>query len=88
MWTNDSNGPLKVQNLGNGDQLHMHTDDTGNFVNAAHIKHADGTRGEPLTGFEASMLDLACDMDQGPQDNGPADLMPNPFQGPDGSYHP
>ena len=41
-------------------QLHMHTDPTGNYINAAHIKTSDGLKIK-LTGYEASMADFHAD---------------------------
>lgn len=45
---------------GFGSQLHMHTDNSGNCINAAHIKTNGGER-IPLSNYEAAMADLIAD---------------------------
>jgi hypothetical protein len=45
---------------GFGSQLHMHTDGTGNCINAAHIKTNAGHR-TSLSNYEAAMSDLSAD---------------------------
>ncbi|MEK7477244.1 MAG: hypothetical protein AAB152_16590 [Candidatus Coatesbacteria bacterium] len=45
---------------GSGSQLHLHTDATGNLINAAHLKTPAGDR-VPLTNYQAAMADLQAD---------------------------
>ena len=49
---------LIIRDLPNsGCQLHMHTDASGNYIQAAHLKTYSGEIVRTLTPFEASMAD-------------------------------
>lgn len=53
---------LIVRDLPNsGVQLHLHADQSGNYINRAHLKTYAGEIVKTLTPFEAAMADALAD---------------------------